>query len=247
MKYKTFSRATLVVACIPVVVLVLVFLLYSLYARNAVNSEVAYACNKRYECQERVLLLRGDIPRNSTVRASLTLAWAKIMKINMVCMQSSGGVFADALNIAWLISVLRMDTCLALNYQLDDEHATQISGYCQSSCTWVILGGRHRFLMDDRLLLGFHASRDSDGKAVPSDLPVLKDDIEGFELNLEDAEKIKLLADWAFTQGHTPKTTNCSASEIQHFYPYFTDLPTYMRSPSDSTCGLHLQTKCGVA
>lgn len=238
MNYKIFSRGVLVKVRIPIIVLAVFFLLYFLYASNAINSEVAYSCNEKDECHEKILLLRGDILRNSTFRAGLALAWAKLTKTNTACMQLSGGVLSDALNIAWIINFLRMNICLALNYQLDNGHATKVSGICQSSCVWLIIGGRHRFLMNDRLLLGFHASRNRDGELVSSDLPSLKCKINSLLEKLKGSEKLKLLADWAFTQGHTSKTTNCSASELQYFYPYFTDLPTNMRSASDSTCGL---------
>lgn len=223
---------------IAVMIAALIFTFYRLHAKNSISSEPAYACDEKDVCHKKVLLFRGDIPSNSVFRVAVTLARAKWLEnINTVCMQSSGGVFSEALGIAQIIKFFNMNTCLALHYQLEDESATKVSGYCQSSCVWLILGGRHRYLMDDNLVLGFHASRDGEGEPVPSDLPTLKGKIMSLEDNAKNSDKLQLLAEWSFTQGHTSKTTNCTASELQNLYPYFTDLPP-MRKPSDLTCGL---------
>lgn len=221
-----------------------VILIISLNIRNyyAASVDMAIACGAD-ACYGKVILIQGEITDLSVFRVTKGLK-EKVQQhpdIKTVCIASKGGATSGAMDIADVIHDFGLNTCLASRYVSIKDSSFIAKGLCQSSCTWMTLAGRERILYDDKIKLGFHAARSHFGNIDKDELHSLVRKIEAYVSNRsgssDELEKLSLLSWWAFQQGATSKTTDCTAHELQSKYPYFTVVQSWGAAPAHS-CGL---------
>ncbi|MFG0669451.1 hypothetical protein ACF8E6_02665 [Pseudomonas sp. xss_1] len=204
--------------------------------------DTAWVC-VRDKCDEKVFLIHGEVkgPSVSWVWLRLEQKLSKNPDVKTVCIASQGGVSADAMEIADNINAHGFDTCLASKYVIDNDSRDVVDGVCQSACIWMVLAGKERILYDDKLEMGFHAARNIFGERADDDLDLFNDKVQFFTRHRKMAGveywRLAGLTWWAFHQGATSKTTDCTAHEVQSKYPYFTDIRSWSGYLPD-TCGL---------
>lgn len=233
------KRNHLWLGCVALVGIVAKFIL-GIYP--SMNVDTAWACAGN-SCHEKVLLLHGEVVWISSAWVQYRLAQAieQNPDIKTVCISSNGGTTAEAMGIADYIYDHSFSTCLASRYNLNAEGTRFVRGLCQSACIWMVLAGRERILYDDKLMMGFHAASKNTGGIAKGDLPMFNDRVRHYTRLRPEPEKeaweLAGLTWWAFQQGATRKTTDCTASELSSKYPYFTDVRVKSER-SDKTCGL---------
>lgn len=215
------------------------FVVFAYYPRMSVVSAWACAGN---QCDQKVLLLHGEVKGISSdwVRYRIGAELRKHPDIKIVCISSQGGSSAQAMEIADIIYGHAFNTCLASKYKPDDG-AEDIPGLCQSACIWMILAGRERILYDKYLVMGFHAARNQTGGRADKDLDMYNERVAIYTQLRPKAEseawKLAGLTWWAFHQGATSETKDCTANEVNRKYPYFTD-DRSLPAPPDRSCGM---------
>lgn len=208
----------------------------------SMTADTAWACAGN-SCHEKVLLLHGEVVWISSAWVQYRLAQVieQNPDIKTVCISSQGGTTAEAMEIADNIYDQSYNTCLASGYNLNAEGTRFVKGLCQSACIWMVLAGRERILYDGKLMMGFHAASKSTGGIAKGELLMFNDKVRNYTQLRPEPEKeaweLEGLTWWAFQQGATRKTTDCTASEVSSKYPYFTDLRGKSER-SDKTCGL---------
>lgn len=226
---------------IAVLMALTALLVYEFYPRMSVVT--AWACAED-KCDDKVLLLHGEVKGISADWVRLRL-WRELKlnpDIKTVCISSRGGVSSEAMRIADNIYTHQRNTCLAKKYNLDSNGFKSISGICQSACTWMLLAGKERILYDGKVLMGFHGARSKMGGRADEELKMFNRKI-AFYTHLRpkaepEAWKLAGLTWWAFHQGSTAKTTNCTAHEVNKKYPYFTDVRSSLPVAPEKSCGL---------
>ncbi len=223
---------------IPVVLGIITLLAWLYCPRMGVVS--AWACTES-KCDQKVLLLHGEVDGLSLdwVRYRIRQELKKDPDVKTVCIASPGGTSSMAMQIADIIYEHAFDTCLAYKYKPDSEGAKDIPGLCQSACIWMILAGRERILYDKNLVMGFHAARNKTGGRADKDLDMYNEKL-AFYTHLRpkaesEAWKLAGLTWWAFHQGATSETKDCTANEVNRKYPYFTE-DRSLPAPPDRSC-----------
>ena len=217
-----------------VVIIIIVCLVITLYNQKTevgvpLNVTMVRACTGNGECQDQVALLDGEIKANS---ASVT--FDQLLKIAIIhptvktaCFRSAGGDIKAAVALAKLIHEGGFSTCIANEYKLQDDSV--LKGFCQSSCVWVLASGKETILYDGSALLGFHAARKVNMLGFDSgiDCNALVE-FEGIiKLSAGGGERFRRLSEllrWSFDQGAGKATVDCSAQQVDQYYPFFTSV-----------------------
>lgn len=154
-----------------VFLIILVVMLVVCKSRNDVATESGFepmrleyvkACNSRHVCDDDVLLLTGQVVRDSNVAIVEGLQSAILMnpKIRTVCFNSPGGDNDSAAAIGKKIALLRLDTCFAGKY-LRSNGVVVTSVVCNSACPLILLAGQERISYGNALNVGLHSSSGS--------------------------------------------------------------------------------------
>lgn len=190
---------------------------------------LATVCDGSGKCGDSIALLEGEINAGSESETfSDLLDFLKSHSgIDAACLISEGGNVDAAVALASLIHHEGINTCIAAKYKLAD--GSEKTGYCQSSCVWVLLSGKESLLYDNAASLGFHAARKQDYlsniKGVdPDGLLKFAGLIKSVARDRSDQNRLYGLLVWSFDQGASSVTTNCSAQQVQEHYPFFSNV-----------------------
>lgn len=219
-----------------------VYYLNQVRVGDALKVSVANACDASGDCRDPVILLQGQIEARSAEKtfAIVLDLMASNPDVRTVCFVSEGGDVDASVAIGFLIRKNELNTCIASKYKL--QNSSYIAGLCQSSCVWVSMSGTESLLYDKGALLGFHAAREQDfwGGIKGIDYAgffKFMDLIKHSTFVTERRNRIYGLLAWSFDQGAQPKTTNCSAQQVQDYYPYFSKVKD-LRTLNYQDCGL---------
>lgn len=202
---------------------------FSLKHGAPLQVSLAAVCDGSGKCGDSIALLEGEInARSESETFSNLLDFLKShSNIDTACFISEGGNIDAAIALGSFIHHEGINTCIAAKYKLAD--GSEKTGYCQSSCVWVLLSGKETVLYDNSAPLGFHAARKQDylgnTKGIDSDgLLKFAGLIKSVARNVPDQNRLYGLLVWSFDQGASSVTTNCSAQQVQEYYPFFSKL-----------------------
>jgi hypothetical protein len=113
------------------------------------------ACEKeKINCLKDVLLIQGEI-NQGTISSIKKLN--SLNKIETICFRSGGGNIQVAQILMSFIKENDVSTCLAEEYYFKDLGS--IDGtYCKSACPFILLMGKERFHVGNKIEIGIHHS-----------------------------------------------------------------------------------------
>jgi hypothetical protein len=126
------------------------------------DMEYVKACTSKDICVDDVVLLTGQLVRNSKVAIveKLQNSINRNPKIRTVCFNSPGGDNDSAEAIGKEIALLKLDTCFAGKY-LRSNGVVVKNTICNSACPLILLAGQERISYGNALKVGLHSSNGS--------------------------------------------------------------------------------------